>query len=93
MSSSRSARGLRVVPSTPAHGSQADSDAADPRREEVERALARFRDLLPPEALDALREEMLDFAMTHPEMKELWSRARPRPIPDSSGVVTKEEGK
>ena len=93
MSSSRSARGLRVVSSAPAHDPRADSAASDPRRDEVERALARFRDLLPPDALDALREEMLDFATTHPEMKELWSCARPRPIPDSSGVVTKEEGK
>jgi hypothetical protein len=93
VSSSRSARALRAVPSAPAPAEGEQAAADDPRRQEIERTLDAFRSLLPPAALEALREDMLGFATTHPVMKEIWSRAKPRPAPDSSGVVATEKGK
>jgi hypothetical protein len=63
-------------------------DEPDPQLiEEVERALDAYRELLPPDALEAMREEMLAFATGHPAMRELWLRARPRPVLESSGFV------
>lgn len=91
MSSSRAARPLRAVPSAPSQAGQEQGAGVDPRILEVERALDAFRHVLPPEALDALRKDLLDFATTHPVMKDIWSRARPRPAPDSSGVVPTDE--
>jgi len=67
--------------------------AIDPRIvAEVELTLQSFQRLLPPEALAALREDLLDFATTHPAMQDIWSRARPRPTPASSRVVPTGKG-
>lgn len=87
------ARKLRAVPAAPPEETSASAED-DPRIvAQVERALDAFRTLLPPDALAALREDMLDFATTHPAMKELSSRARPRPVPASSHVVPTEKGR
>jgi len=73
-------------PSSAAQTAEAPELEDDPRIvEEVERALDPFRARLPPEALAAMREDMLAFATTHPAMKELWCRARPRVVPETSG--------
>lgn len=93
MASSRSPRRpapapAPLAPAPASHEAPAPSAAVDPRIvAEVERVLEGFRSSLPPDALAALREDMLDFATTHPSMKDLWDRARPRPVPASSGVV------
>lgn len=74
---------LRAVPSP----DTAEADTDPQLMEEIERALDDFRDHLPDDALAALREELLAFATGHPAMKELWLRARPRIVPESSGFV------
>ena len=77
-------RSLRAVPAA----ARPEEPAPDPQLvAEVDRVLDDVRDRLPPEALAALREDMLAFATGHPAMVELWRRARPRAVPASSGVV------
>ena len=80
-------RSLRAVP-PPSPAEAPEEPAPDPQIvAEIDRILDDARDRLPPEALAALREDMLAFATGHPAMVELWRRARPRAVPESSGVV------
>jgi len=51
----------------------------------VERALAPFRGLLPPEVLEEFRDTMADALTEHPVSKELLNRLRERRVPDESG--------
>lgn len=82
-----SARPLRAVPPADPPETEAERQLL----EEIERALGEVGGDLPPEALAALRGEMLAFATGHPAMRELWRRARSRPVPESSGWVPAEE--
>lgn len=69
-------------------------DKPDPNEplvaEMVEETLAKVRHLLPPEALEDLREEMRAFALTHPGLRTMVQRLRPRAAPDASGTKPKE---
>lgn len=56
----------------------------------VEQSLAKFEHLLPPEALAELRALMEGFALTHPEMRKMVDRLRPRAAADASDVVAKD---
>ncbi len=56
----------------------------------VDEAVAKFAHLLPPEALAALREEMEMFALTHPEMRRMVERMRPRAPAEASDVVARQ---
>lgn len=58
----------------------------------VDEAVARYGPLLPPEGLAALREEMEMFARTHPEMRRMVRRLRPRAPVEVSDVVAREGG-
>lgn len=63
-------------------------DDLDPLLEEkLDRALAPYVDLLPPEVLAQLREDLGDFATTHPEMARMLARLRPPPVVAESGEV------
>ncbi len=70
------------------------SDSEDPNEpivaRLVEESLAKYRHLLPPEALAELRVLMEGFALTHPEMRKMVERLRPRDVVDASDVVARE---
>lgn len=70
------------------------SDSEDPNEpivaRLVEESLAKYRHLLPPEALAELRALMEGFALTHPEMRQMVGRLRPRAAVDASDIVAKE---
>ena len=53
--------------------------------EVVEKALAPYRDSLPEEALEAMRQVLGDVLATEPLACQLVSRARPRKVPLQSG--------
>lgn len=60
--------------------------AADPDLEaEIERALAPYRDLLPPERLADFRAELEDALRTHHVGKRLLDATRPPPVVTRSG--------
>lgn len=57
----------------------------------VDEAIAKYRHLLPAEALEDFRAELEGFALTHPEMRKMIDRLRPRTsAPDVSGAQPKE---
>ncbi|MFO0587435.1 MAG: hypothetical protein U0441_07845 [Polyangiaceae bacterium] len=56
----------------------------------VNESLARLRPELPPEALARLRELLEDFALTHPEMRKMVDRLRPRPVAEASELLQKD---
>jgi len=53
----------------------------------VERALAPWADLLPPEALAEFREQLEDFLTTHPAMERMLAEIAPAPAVAVSGEV------
>ncbi|XXT19277.1 hypothetical protein WME94_54540 [Sorangium sp. So ce429] len=65
--------------------------AADPFLDEiVERTLAPYRGIAPPELLEAMRELIVE-ALTEDEVgRDLLERARPHATPLGSGVETRE---
>lgn len=75
----------------PANDQSAPAPIEDPLiREEVERAMAPYLDLLPPEALAAMREYLGDFAGSHPTMRRLLDRLRPPKEVAKSDVLDKD---
>lgn len=56
----------------------------------VNESLGRLRPELPPEALARLRDLMEDFALTHPEMRKMVDRLRPRAAADASELVRRD---
>lgn len=54
---------------------------------QVERAMAPYRDMLPPEALAEMRDALSDFLATHPAALRLMARLRPPPAVQFSGPV------
>jgi len=56
----------------------------------VEQSLAKYEHLLPPEALAELRLILEGFALTHPEMRTMVDRLRPRASTDASGDRVKD---
>lgn len=56
----------------------------------VEQSLAKYEHLLPPEALAELRVLLEGVALTHPEMRPMVDRLRPRASADASDVVAKD---
>jgi hypothetical protein len=57
--------------------------------EHVERALAPYRGVLPPEVLSAFADELWIFLTTHPVAERMLSRIRPREVLATSGDVKK----
>jgi hypothetical protein len=51
----------------------------------LERALAPYRGVLPPDALAELEELLLGVLLTHPEVAPVANRLRPRRPPQKSG--------
>ncbi|MEJ7729881.1 MAG: hypothetical protein WKG00_11735 [Polyangiaceae bacterium] len=56
----------------------------------VERALAPWRELLPAEALAAMRHQLEDFITTHPAMDRMVQQLAPAKVVASSGEVPKD---
>lgn len=56
----------------------------------VDETVAKYRHLLPAAALTDLREQMEGFALTHPEMRKMLDRLRPRAVADVSDERSKE---
>lgn len=56
----------------------------------VSEALERYRALLPPDALEELRETLTDLMLTHPDGAAMLRQMRPEPMLAGSGAVTKE---
>lgn len=56
----------------------------------VDETIARYRHLLPPEALADLRAQLEGVGLTHPEMRKMIDRLRPRAVPDASATKPKE---
>jgi hypothetical protein len=59
---------------------------------QVERAMAPYRDMLPPEALAEMREMLSDFLATHPVAVRLMARLRPAPTVEVSGPIGDHDG-
>lgn len=53
----------------------------------VDEALSAYRELVPPEVLAVMREEMLLGLREHPVMEAVARRAAPRAVPERSGDV------
>jgi hypothetical protein len=53
---------------------------------QIDAAVAPYRDLWPPEAIEAFREEMATTLATHPTASRLLREARPK-LADPSGEV------
>jgi hypothetical protein len=67
------------------------SEPEDPTLEaELDRALGPYRDLLPPELLEQLRETLADALTTHPVGVRLLERVRPPPTVVQSGEAEKD---
>ena len=63
-----------------------DPPAGEPFVEEkLDRALAPYAGLLPPEVLADFRGTLADFMTSHPPMARMLARLRPRPAVDVSG--------
>lgn len=58
--------------------------------QKVEAALAPYRDLLSPEALEEFREQLEDFVATHPVMERMVGEVLPAPVVKASGEVDAE---
>ena len=71
-----------------------DTDTADTiLHRAVERALRPYRDLLPPDALEALREQLFEDLAEHPVTTNLVRRLRPPPaVPESDEVAVDARG-
>lgn len=77
----------RIAPSPPP--AQA-SDPEDPEvQARVERAVAPYKDLLPPEDLALMREMVALYLNTHPDVAPLMDRLRARSPVDASAQVTR----
>jgi hypothetical protein len=57
--------------------------------EHVERALAPYREVMPPEVLSAFADELRIFFLTHPVAERMLSRIRPRGVIAASDDVKK----
>jgi hypothetical protein len=57
---------------------------------QVERAMAPYVDMLPPEALDEMRAILSDFLATHPVASRLMARLRPAPVVEATTAVGNE---
>lgn len=82
------------MPVDPQRSGEAEGGASgggeDPLIEaHVERAIAPYRAVLPPEALEELRELMVAVLLTHPEVAPVLDRLRRRSPPDRSGARPK----
>lgn len=49
-------------------------------REKLDRALAPYADMLPPEVLAEFRDLLGDFMLTHPVMERMFARLRSRRV-------------
>lgn len=59
---------------------------------QLERAMAPYKDILPPEALAEMRAMLSDFLATHPVASRLMARLRPAPVVQASGAVGDADG-
>lgn len=69
---------------------KADSPDDSILKAEVERAVAPYRRILPPEAVAAMSEALEHILLTHPVGAALLDRVRPQAAPDRSGTKVKE---
>jgi len=58
----------------------------------VERALAPYKDLLPPEALEEFRRDLREELARHPVSARLLKQVTPRAAPDASADVERADG-
>jgi hypothetical protein len=59
---------------------------------EIDRALAKYRDLVSPERYAAMRDALADVLTMHPLASRMVHRLRPPPVVDQSGTVGGAEG-
>ena len=84
--------GEASVQRTPAEGAPTKGAPADDRIEaKIERTLAQFKDFVPPEDLDFMRDMMRLYAETHPDMATLVDRLRKRAPVARSTVRTRPD--
>jgi hypothetical protein len=74
-----------------AEGMPAETPADDPLAAKIERILAQFKDLVPPEDLAFMRDMMRLYGETHPDMATLVDRLRKRAPVARSTVRTRPD--
>jgi hypothetical protein len=74
-----------VLPEVDLDKVEAEMAAAEAFVEErVQRSLARYRGMFPPEVLEEFADELRCFLLTHPVASKMLDRIRPRSIPMQS---------